>query len=64
MVSLNILIFHKINSQSINTLLFRIEREDEGEYDVTVRGRRNDGGYLDRTANVILTMAGMLLSYV
>ena len=64
MVSLNILTFHTINSQLIKTLHFRIEREDEGEYIVTVRGRRNDGGYLDRTANVILTMTGMLLSYV
>ena len=31
---------------------------DSGEYTVAVRGRRNDGGFIDETARITLTVLG------
>ena len=44
------------SSEHLNT---RVKIEDEGEYSVTVRGRRNDGGYIDKSAQIILTLLGL-----
>ena len=40
-------------------LNIRVKIEDEGEYSVNVRGRRNDGGYIDKSAQLILTLLGL-----
>ncbi|XP_063689231.1 hemicentin-2-like [Bolinopsis microptera] len=45
---------------SSQLIINRVKIEDEGEYSVTVRGRRNDGGYIDKSAEIILTLLGQI----